>query len=133
MNAAHMLPARQNGRAAAPALRPADFVLAAALLLVALGLFLALPRAGGHSAVVTVNGARYGTYPLDQPRTVAIETEWGSNTLVIERGAAHMAHADCPDGQCLRQGAITAGSLVCLPHRIVVEIASPAGPDAVSS
>ena len=48
------------------------------------------------------------------------------NTLVIKDGEASMTEADCPDGICVAHRPIknTGESIVCLPHKIVVEIQS---------
>ena len=48
----------------------------------------------------------------------------GSNIIVVDNGQVYMTDADCPDKLCERTGRIsrTGESIVCLPHRVVVEI-----------
>lgn len=48
----------------------------------------------------------------------------GTNTLVIEDGAAYLADADCPDQLCVHMGKITkkGQSIICLPHQVVIEV-----------
>ena len=48
----------------------------------------------------------------------------GSNTVVIENGTVYMKDADCPDKLCEKTGKISKNgeTIVCLPHRVVVEI-----------
>ena len=55
-----------------------------------------------------------------------IEVQEGDfyNRVRIEDGKAYMEEADCPDGYCEEQGKINNRSqtIVCLPHKLVVEI-----------
>ena len=106
-----------------------DLILAGAALLIAgiLALALRLPKTeNGNTLKITVDGETYGTYALAKDQTVKIETDHGTNTLVIENGSAHMEEADCPDGYCKRQGTISRvnGTIVCLPHKLVAEVES---------
>lgn len=104
------------------------------VLLLALG-FLGwqlLARESGSLVVVRVDGQVVAEYPLSEERTVSLEGyQGGSNTLVISGGSARMTEADCPDGLCVNQGEIRydGETIVCLPHRIVVEIT---GGDSIS-
>ena len=102
---------------------------AALLAVIALGAgavwFLA-PRSGTVAAVY-VDGELYGTYDLAAaviPYEVTVTTEKGYNTLRIAHGTICVAEADCPGQDCVRQGEIHDSLLpiVCLPHRIVIEI-----------
>ncbi len=78
----------------------------------------------GAQITVTVDGTCYGTYPLAEDRVIPVETTAGTNQIVIENGRAYMAAADCPDGLCRKQGSIAreGQTIVCLPHRLVVEV-----------
>ena len=78
---------------------------------------------------MTVDGTVFGEYPLDRDDVIDIETGEGTNTLTIVDGQADMTEADCPDKICVDHIAISrAGeSIVCLPHRIVVEIIAGEG------
>lgn len=91
-----------------------------ALLWLALGL---LPRGG--VAVVTVDGVERGRYSLSRDRRITIPGyDGGENLLVIEKGAARVVEADCPDKLCVGFGEISRQheSIVCLPHRVVITI-----------
>lgn len=106
-----------------------DLILAGMVLLIAgiLALALRLPKTESENTLkITVDGETYGTYSLAQDQTVKIETDHGTNTLVIENGSVHMEEADCPDGYCKRQGTISRvnETIVCLPHKLVVEVES---------
>ena len=58
------------------------------------------------------------------------------NLLLIEisNGQVRMAHSDCPDQLCVRQGWIsqTGGAIVCLPNQFVAEIRGESVVDGVS-
>ena len=63
-----------------------DLILAGMVLLIAgiLALALRLPKTeSGNTLKITVDGETYGTYSLAQDQTVKIETDHGTNTLVI--------------------------------------------------
>lgn len=80
---------------------------------------------GGSTVAVRVSGEVTARYPLSVPRRTELEGEGGGhNLLVIENGEAWIEDADCPDGLCVKTGRIsrTGQSIVCLPHRLVVEI-----------
>ena len=117
-----------------------DCILAAAIFLFA-GLlsvmFFLSGNEQGNYVTVTVDKKVYGTYPLDETQDIEILTEFGHNNLHVENGTVCMTEADCPDGYCKRQGAISTEkeAIVCLPHKLVVEIRAttddggPAGED----
>ncbi len=95
------------------------------LFLLAAGL--ALLHGGGTRAVISVDGREYRTVDLDavtEPYEFTVQTEWGWNTVRVEPGAIGVAAADCPNQDCVEQGSISDGlvPVVCLPHRLVIEI-----------
>lgn len=104
-----------------------DLLLILAILLLAGGIraYTRLTRRGGGSVTVAVDGVTVASFPLNTDRAWTWTGATGSNTLVIEDGAARVTEADCPDRLCVRQGAIRyAGeSIVCLPHSLVVTVA----------
>lgn len=100
------------------------------LIIAAAGLaWLYAGREHGQIARVTVDGTVLGEYSLSSDETIAIEGVGGENTLVIENGQADMTGADCPDKVCVDHVPISdvGESIVCLPHRVVVEIVSEEG------
>ena len=95
-----------------------DFILIGVLLVIALiglGVTQFLQHQTGASVTITIGGEIYGTYPLDQSRTIEINDAKGYNKV---------ADADCPDQYCVQHAAIHAGheTIICLPHELVVEI-----------
>lgn len=81
-------------------------------------------RIEGNQVVITIDGAVYGSYPLDRNKEVEIETENGCNIVKIEDGKVYMEDADCPDRYCVKQGKISHSkeTLICLPHKLAVEV-----------
>ena len=105
-----------------------DLILVGALLLVALLLFF-LVRNGqdratgtGAVAVVTVDGAEVGRYPLNKSGTFPLNN--GSNILVVKNGEAWVSEANCPDKVCMGMGKISRNGefIACLPNRLIVVV-----------
>lgn len=106
--------------------RKKDFILIISVLLLAVAL-LGIQKAYGSSGdtvTITVNQEVYGTYNLDQDKTIQIKNESGTNVVRIQNHEVWMEEADCPDGYCMEQGHISQShqTLVCLPHKLVVEV-----------
>ena len=79
----------------------------------------------GAFAVVKVDGEIIRSLELNNNTSVIVHGyQGGSNTIVVDNGQVYMTDADCPDKLCERTGRIsrTGESIVCLPHRVVVEI-----------
>ena len=100
-----------------------DIILIAVILVLGIGAFIFFRMGGkeGAQVTITVDQKLYGTYELSKDQTIEIND---TNTLKIENGQAKMVEADCPDGLCLRQHAISKDNetIVCLPNKIVVEV-----------
>ena len=108
--------------------RKKDFILIISVLLLAVAL-LGIQKAygsSGNTVTVTVNHKVYGTFSLDQDKTIQIKNEYGMNIVRIQNHEVWMEEADCPDGYCMEQGHISHSHqiLVCLPHKLVVEISN---------
>lgn len=78
----------------------------------------------GAKAVVYLEGEAIASYSLKEAGEYEIKSEKGTNRLIIRDGSADMTEADCPDGLCVKQHSIrkTGETIVCLPHKVVVEI-----------
>ena len=103
-----------------------DIILTLSLLVIA-GVFLLifnLNKSTGKTVVITENGSVYGTYNLSEDKVIDINSTYGHNKVIIKDGKVHMEEADCPDKYCVDKGEIskTKESLICLPHKLVVEI-----------
>ena len=106
-----------------------DWILGAAIILVAVIMYIAMNATqsdDGMAVKITLDGKEYGTYSLDEDREIEIKTDNGNNKVVIHDKNVEMKEADCPDKYCVKQGEInkTRQNIVCLPHKIVVEIIS---------
>lgn len=80
----------------------------------------------GAQVKVTVDGDLYGTYSLNENQEIRIQKDGvTTNVLVIKDGTADITEADCPDKLCVHQRAIskTKETIVCLPNKVVVEVA----------
>lgn len=121
-------------------MRKKDLVLGSVVVIIAAALMFFMKLPGEQTAdtvMITVDGEVYGEYSLDMDRTVEIDNKYGHNTVTIHNGKAYMTEADCRDGYCRQQGKIDEDkeTVVCLPHRLVVEVLSGkdgSEPDAVS-
>lgn len=96
-------------------------ILACAALLFALFAFLFLGK--GTEVVVRVDGKEYARLPLSEDTELVINTEFGSNKLIIKDGKAYISEASCPDLVCVHTGyADELKSIVCLPNKLTVTI-----------
>ena len=68
---------------------------------------------------------------VTEPYSFIIESVTGTNTISVENGRIRVSDADCPDGACIRQGWIRGGAtpIVCLPHKLVIELANTELPE----
>ena len=62
--------------------------------------------------------------PLDEDGTYTFSTSLGTNTIEVKGGTVNMASADCPNQDCVEQGAIDdeTGMIVCMPHQLLVTV-----------
>ncbi len=99
-----------------------DFAVIALVALLSFAPLAFLPRGAGEARVTVVwHGETLysGAVSCD----ALVETPDGRNTVRVESGHAAMAHADCADGLCLRQGDARPGKpIVCLPNELVVSV-----------
>lgn len=88
-------------------------------------------REGGTKVTISRDGEILMTCSLSGNRTIPIPDSGGkvTNTLEIRNGKAKMVQADCPDGLCLHQKAISIKNenIVCLPNRVVVTVTGDDG------
>lgn len=106
-----------------------DIILAAVIIIIAVAglLFISSTKTEGDFVVVKIDGVETSRYPLSENNEVEINTgKTGEdiNVLVIEDGKAFVSEADCPDGICkeYRPVSFVGETIVCLPHRVVIEI-----------
>ncbi|MDO5382390.1 MAG: NusG domain II-containing protein [Eubacteriales bacterium] len=110
--------------------RKADIILVLFILLSVIILWLIIEfvvkKSGNDNQVlIKSDGEVICQLPLNVNKSVTVEGyKGGYNVVVIEDGKVSMYEADCPDKLCVKTGNIskTGETIVCLPHRIVVEI-----------
>lgn len=109
-----------------------DKIIIVTLLLISLIsiIVLKMPKEnsqGEKYVVIYVNRELYKKISLmdnNLDKTFKIETEFGYNIVQIKNGGVNIIDADCPDKYCVTDGFIDQPGqmLVCLPHRLVIEI-----------
>ena len=103
-----------------------DIILLSTLLTVAIAvfcLFSFIYLGRGEEVVVRVDGEEYARLPLNKDTEFLIESNGGSNLLVIKDGKAYIKEASCPDLVCVHTGyADELKSIVCLPNKVTVSI-----------
>lgn len=80
----------------------------------------------GKEVVVTVDGEKVYTASLEKDQVYDIPIRNGKNVMEIKDGKVRMKQADCPDQICKNHTEIekSGETIVCLPHKIVIEISS---------
>ena len=104
-----------------------DVILGGGILIAALLLFLVMHLTRGEEGnqiQITVDGKVYGTYSLAKDQVIEVKEKDFYNRIRIQDGKAYMEEANCPDGYCEEQGKISGRTqtIVCLPHKLVVEV-----------
>ena len=58
------------------------------------------------------------------PYDIEVQTDWGTNTVLVESDGVSVTQADCPDLLCVQQGKITTSAIpiACVPHHLTVQI-----------
>ncbi|MCI8342627.1 MAG: NusG domain II-containing protein [Firmicutes bacterium] len=108
-------------------MRKADFVLAAAAFIAAGGLyggFYLKNNGKGGTAVIYVDKEPIARLSLKNDIAYTVEAGGGYNIVEIENGSVSVSGADCRDKICVGHKSInkTNESIICLPHKMVVEI-----------
>lgn len=104
---------------------PWDAVVAGMVLIAALALLLVPPllrREGEWLVVTTPDGS--DTYALSEDRRFEITSGGITLTVVIEDGAAYVAHSSCPDGICQSSGRISQSgqTILCAPAGVTLSV-----------
>ena len=103
-----------------------DVLLICVILCLALGVFVLFKSIlkNGKTAVVKVDNKVVFSADLGKDCSQKIPTEDGYNIIEIKDGAVWVSEADCRDKICVNHRPIgkTGETVVCLPHKLVVEI-----------
>jgi len=111
-------------------MKMADVILAIIVAGIALAIFLlnVFNGLGRDSRVVCIfqNGELVDRYVINEESLQSKEysSEWGSNTVNIEKGIVYINQSTCPDHLCERMGRISKSGQVitCLPNRLQIVI-----------
>ncbi len=76
--------------------------------------------------VITIDGSLYKNLPLSEDIELTVSSETGINIVVIRDGSVWVSDADCPNQVCVDHNPISkqGEQIVCLPHKVVIEIIS---------
>ena len=103
-----------------------DVILSVVCIILAVAVFVCftLLKSDGDRVVVSVDGKTFGEYSLSETCEITVKSERGENTVVIKNNKVTVTAADCPDKYCVSHVGIdeTGETIVCLPHRLTVEI-----------
>lgn len=126
---------RCNGRKRWNILKPADLIIAGALVLLGvLGLLVRPGSAGRQVVTIKENNKIVYTGALDSPAHVEIDGKY-QNIIVVQDGQAWIESSDCPGRDCMHMGKIDrAGqSIACAPNGVIVVIEGEGGVDDVAN
>ncbi|MDU5106574.1 MULTISPECIES: NusG domain II-containing protein [unclassified Clostridium] len=120
-----------------------DFVIIAVLMILSFLPEIILGASVGKGlsntyAEITVSGKLYKNINLSQHRgeeTIELKTKDGVNIIKIKDNKIGIIEADCPDQVCMNPEYIEkpGESLVCLPHKVMIEIKGRAEDDIILS
>lgn len=120
-----------------------DFVIIAVLMLLSFlpEIILGASVGKGYNntyAEITVAGKIYKTIPLSDHKgeeSIEVKTKDGINIIKIKDNKIGIIEADCPDKVCMNPEYIEkpGQSLVCLPHRVMIEIKGKIDDDIILS
>ncbi|MDD7792657.1 NusG domain II-containing protein [Clostridium sp. 'White wine YQ'] len=87
-------------------------------------------------AQITIEGKVYKNIPLSTHKgqdTIEIKTKYGLNIVEVKDNKIAIIDADCPDKICMKPGFIESvgENLVCLPHKLMVEVKGETSEDGV--
>lgn len=119
-----------------------DWLIIGIVLAVSLSLFLLRPASLGTSSGtaylrITVPGKSFPLTPLTGSSEIEITQEDGSHNVVeVFEGGFRMKESDCHNQDCVHQGDVTlsniaerplANQIICLPHKVVLELVAQDG------
>ena len=119
-----------------------DIIIILAALAVGLGLLFASgfssDSSGDRLCVIKVDGEemhRINLSSVIDDEVIDISTEYGENKILVNPDGVKVTYSDCPRKIEMTENPISkpGQSLVCLPHRLIIEIiGGETTPDAVS-
>jgi len=104
-----------------------DLILLGGILIISLVVIVIInfTKTEGDKIIIIKDGKVYETLDLNKNTTFTMKEDNGAyNIITIEDGWVSMTEANCPDKICVKHSKIhyNGESIVCLPHKLVVEI-----------
>ena len=111
-----------------------DLILLAAFLIIGAVILLFMNRqkeTEGAYALITLDAKEYARLPLNEDTVLCIDSDKGTNKVVVSDKEVYVESADCPDQICVDHAHIRYNdeTIVCLPHRLIITIISEEGSD----
>lgn len=111
--------------------RRLDIIILIVLIVIAIGSWIAV------TVLFDVNGDYVEVIVDNHVQKVISLNDDGeySNIITIKNREVYMKSSDCPDQICVKQGKIKkqGESIICLPHKLVIRIASEEYPEVDSN
>ncbi len=120
-------------------MKKSDILIILVALLAASALFYFYNRQNSaeNNVLVRIDGNVVEHFSLKDEVDYKAESSYGYNYIHIKAGQVYISDADCKNKICVDSGMIdkTGQSLICLPHRLSVEIIGINNPeiDAISN
>ena len=100
----------------------ADFILILMVIIaIIISGILVVKKEDERNVYIYKNNQLIGIYPIQGDCIIRIDEH---NTVEIKDSKVRMLYADCPNHNCVRQGAGDILPIICLPNKVVVEIHS---------
>jgi hypothetical protein len=100
------------------------FVVVAALIAAAFGIFQVVLPSQGREIVIEEGGELVGVYSLKEDQVIEVQGPLGISTVIIENGEAYMLDSPCPNKVCIAMGRISESgdSIICIPNRVYIRV-----------
>ena len=111
-------------------IKKADIILAVIIAIVGIAASIYLTvhdtDVKNGKVIIHANNKIYGEYSLNEDREIKVKEGDHINKITIKNGNVQMSFSNCKNQDCVKQGSIndSSKSIVCLPHKVVVEIES---------
>lgn len=111
-------------------IKKADIILAIVIAIVGIAASIYLTvhdtDVKNGKVIIHANNKIYGEYSLNEDREIKVKEGDHINKITIKNGNVQMSFSNCKNQDCVKQGSIndSSKSIVCLPHKVVVEIES---------
>ena len=109
--------------------RRLDIIILIVLIVIAIGSWIAV------TVLFDVNGDYVEVIVDNHDGEYQVDDGEYSNIITIKNREVYMKSSDCPDQICVKQGKIKkqGESIICLPHKLVIRIASEEYPEVDSN